>query len=54
MFLPTAGLEPEATVVGIDFRKFLRVTHIKSLLVVPLNFEEINPSKNGFLSVLEA
>ena len=35
-------------VVGIDFRKFLRVAHVESLLVVPLDFEESDRSKNGF------
>ena len=35
-------------IVGIDFRKFLRVTHIESLLVVLLDDDKNGQSRNGF------
>ena len=46
--LRIVGLKPKVTVVEIDFRKFLRVARDESLLVVPSNFEETDPNKNGY------
>ena len=39
---------PEAPVVGIDFRKFLRVACVETLLVVPLDCDKSDQNKNGF------
>ena len=38
-------------VVEIDFRKFLRVAWVETLLVVPLGYDKNGQNRNGFLQV---
>ena len=46
--LKPSQLVPGATVVGIDFRMFLRVARDSSLSVVPTNYGEGNQRQSGF------
>ena len=47
-----ARLKPGATVVEIDFRKFLRVDRDDGLLVVPLDDDKNGRSRDGFFDEL--